>query len=80
MTNFLSDLGDAMDKASKNRHRKVRMQIVTMDGDIEHEKEWVVNKNEASYLMYAVGAHRDWIISIVSYMWQQIQQALHTQE
>ena len=76
----LKGISEAIEEAGKDRHRKVRMQILTMEDDLEHEQDWIVSKNEASYLMYAVGAHRDWIVSMASYMWQQIQQALHTQE
>ena len=76
----LTEISDAISEASKQRYRKVKIQILTVNGEIEHEKEFAVTKSEASYIMYAIGVHRDWIVSQVSYMWQQIQQALHTQE
>lgn len=74
----LKDLSDAISDASKDRHRKIRIQILTMEDELEQEKDFIVNRNEAHYLLYAFISHRNWIISMVSYMWQQIQKAADT--
>ena len=74
----LTEISNAISEASKDRHRKIRIQVLTMEDDLEQEQDFIVKVNEAHYLFYAFTCHRDWIISGISYMWQRMQEAANT--